>query len=77
MIQKKLDRYPCEEDQVLVLLERVTEAQRLAAIELRESGVSGKKVVHEGDEEGTEIVTKKRKAIKSNKDQKPQKKKKH
>jgi ATP-dependent RNA helicase DDX47/RRP3 len=35
-LQKKLPEYPSEEDTVLVLLERVNEAQRLAARELRE-----------------------------------------
>lgn len=36
LLQKKLPEYPSEEDTVLVLLERVNEAQRLAARELRE-----------------------------------------
>jgi len=43
LVGKKLDRYPCEEAQVLVFLERVTEAERVAAIELREAGITDKK----------------------------------
>lgn len=36
LIGKKLDQYPCEEDMVLVLLERVTEAQRIAQIQMKD-----------------------------------------
>jgi len=36
LIGQKLPEFPCEEDTVLVLLERVSEAQRLASKELRE-----------------------------------------
>ncbi len=32
MINLKLDRYPLEEDEVMLMLERVSEAQRFAAI---------------------------------------------
>ncbi|CAN0334036.1 unnamed protein product [Discosporangium mesarthrocarpum] len=37
LIGQKLPAYPCEEETVLVLLERVSEAQRMAARELRET----------------------------------------
>jgi ATP-dependent RNA helicase DDX47/RRP3 len=36
MLKTKLPEYPCDEDTVLILLERVSEAQRLAAREMRE-----------------------------------------
>lgn len=47
LIGKKLDAYDCEESSVLLLLERVTEAQRIASLKLREEeskyGKKGKK----------------------------------
>lgn len=36
LIAKKLEAYPCEEATVLLMLERVSEAQRIAAAEMRE-----------------------------------------
>ena len=36
MIQKKLDAFPAQEERVLSLLEKVTEARRVAALELKE-----------------------------------------
>lgn len=44
-IGKKLDLYPTEEDQVLVFMDRVGESQRIAAIQMKESGfgLKGKK----------------------------------
>ena len=65
LIGKKLDRYPCEEAEVLVFLERVNEAQRVAAMELRESGISGKKIKAPEDTEevADETATMKRKAV--------------
>eukprot|EP00640_Fibrocapsa_japonica_P001822 CAMPEP_0113937714 /NCGR_PEP_ID=MMETSP1339-20121228/4275_1 /TAXON_ID=94617 /ORGANISM="Fibrocapsa japonica" /LENGTH=444 /DNA_ID=CAMNT_0000940585 /DNA_START=38 /DNA_END=1372 /DNA_ORIENTATION=+ /assembly_acc=CAM_ASM_000762 len=41
MLGKQLPAYPCEEDMVLVMLERVSEAQRLANREMREAGAGG------------------------------------
>lgn len=41
-IGKKLDLYPTEEDEVLLLLERVQEAQRYASMTLREQQAQGK-----------------------------------
>ena len=37
LIEKKLPRYPAEKDEVLVMLERVSEAQRYATAQLREA----------------------------------------
>jgi len=37
LIKKKLELYPTEEEEVLVFMDRVGEAQRIAAIELKES----------------------------------------
>ena len=42
LIEKKLDAYPCDESMVLVLLERVTEAQRIAQQQLKEEEKKGK-----------------------------------
>jgi len=46
----------------LVLLERVNEAQRYAAIELKESGLSGNKLKGKEDDEDGDVKLKKRKA---------------
>jgi ATP-dependent RNA helicase DDX47/RRP3 len=64
LIGKKLDGYPAEEAEVLVFLERVTEAQRVAAMEMRETGVSGKKIKAPEDTEevADEAMVTKRKA---------------
>ncbi len=43
LIDKKLDAYTCDESMVLVLLERVTEAQRIAQQQLKEEEKKGKK----------------------------------
>jgi ATP-dependent RNA helicase DDX47/RRP3 len=51
LIGKKLDKFPCEEEEVLILLERVSEAQRYAAIELKETSHNGKKISHLDNEE--------------------------
>jgi len=48
---KQLDLYPTEEETVLVLMERISEAQRYATVELRESGF-GRKRKHPGLDEG-------------------------
>uniref|UniRef100_A0A6B2L3N9 RNA helicase n=1 Tax=Arcella intermedia TaxID=1963864 RepID=A0A6B2L3N9_9EUKA len=42
-IGKKLEVFPTEEDSVLILLERISEAQRLAAQQLRETGFGQKR----------------------------------
>ena len=41
-LERKLDAFPCEKDEVMMLQERVDEAQRLATIELRDTD-NGKK----------------------------------
>jgi ATP-dependent RNA helicase DDX47/RRP3 len=41
VVGKKMEEFPSDKEQVLVLSERVAEAQREAAKELRENGVSG------------------------------------
>lgn len=72
LIGMKLERFPAVEEEVLVMLERVSEAQRHAALEMKEVGMDGKKRKQEtpddvpDDENDTKV--KKRKA-------KPQKKK--
>jgi len=63
LIGKKLDKLPAEESEVLVMLERVTEAQRIAAIELRESGFGGKKPSPDDEtEDNNDTRVKKRRA---------------
>ncbi|KAE8876117.1 putative ATP-dependent RNA helicase [Phytophthora fragariae] len=57
LLGTKLDAYPCEEDTVLVMSERVNEAQRIATIEMKEAAANGTGVKRgrygkdEGDEE--------------------------
>ncbi|KAL9240105.1 hypothetical protein vseg_014363 [Gypsophila vaccaria] len=53
LIGKKLPKHPAEEEEVLVLLERVTEAKRIAHMKIKESG--GRKRKGMRDEEGEEI----------------------
>jgi len=59
-IGKQLDLYPTEEETVLVLLERIGEAQRYAAVELRESGFGKKRKEGEGDKQAERPVKKQR-----------------
>eukprot|EP01118_Nematostelium_gracile_P006884 TRINITY_DN2225_c0_g1_i2.p1 TRINITY_DN2225_c0_g1~~TRINITY_DN2225_c0_g1_i2.p1 ORF type:complete len:247 (+),score=70.50 TRINITY_DN2225_c0_g1_i2:86-826(+) len=64
LIKMKLEKLPVEEAEVLVMLERVSEAQRLAAIELRESAEFGNNKKGRGDddaEESLDVQVKKRK----------------
>jgi hypothetical protein len=51
LIGKKLDSYPVEEEEAMVLLERVTESQQFATAQLREAGML-KKDRKEGTEDG-------------------------
>lgn len=46
-IGKRMDLYPTEEEQVLVLMERVYEAQRLATLEMRNESTKKKKRGHD------------------------------
>ena len=65
LLQHKLPEYSTEEETVLVLLERVNEAQRLAARELRELQAQDPKLQRkkkrrggEGEEEAKGMVSK-------------------
>jgi len=51
-ISTQLPLYPVEEEQVMVLLERITEAQRIATIQLRESGFGKKRKRKDGKDAG-------------------------
>ncbi|KAJ0407529.1 hypothetical protein ATCC90586_002194 [Pythium insidiosum] len=57
LLGRKLDAYPCEEDTVLVMLERVNEAQRMATLELKDmtaNSTKRKRYGHGDDDEGDE-----------------------
>jgi len=48
LIGKKMDLFPCEENEVMLLLDRVSEAQRIAVMEMKESALKGKDDNEEG-----------------------------
>ncbi|XP_065864951.1 DEAD-box ATP-dependent RNA helicase 10 [Euphorbia lathyris] len=50
LIGKKLPKYPAEEEEVLLFLERVTEAKRISQLQIKENG-DGKKRRRGGDED--------------------------
>ncbi|GAB2294267.1 DEAD-box ATP-dependent RNA helicase 10 [Dionaea muscipula] len=54
LIGKKLPKFPAEEEQVLLLLERVTEAKRIAQMKCKESGGKKRRKGME-DEEGEDM----------------------
>lgn len=55
LIGKKLPVFPTEDDEVMMLTERVTEAQRFARMELREHGEKKKRTREDtGDNDETE-----------------------
>ncbi|XP_025786026.1 probable ATP-dependent RNA helicase DDX47 isoform X2 [Puma concolor] len=55
LIGKKLPVFPTQDDEVMMLTERVTEAQRFARMELRENGEKKKRVREDtGDNDDTE-----------------------
>ncbi|XP_052208647.1 DEAD-box ATP-dependent RNA helicase 10 [Diospyros lotus] len=54
LIGKKLPTFPAEEEEVLLLLERVTEAKRISQMKVKESG--GKKKRKGGGDEGEEEI---------------------
>ncbi|XP_073293225.1 DEAD-box ATP-dependent RNA helicase 10 [Primulina huaijiensis] len=56
LIGKKLPQYPAQEDEVLLLLERVTEAKRISQMKIKESG--GKKRRKGGEDDGEEDMNK-------------------
>ncbi|KAK6128888.1 hypothetical protein DH2020_037368 [Rehmannia glutinosa] len=51
LIGKKLPEYPAQEEEVLLLLERVTEAKRISQMKLKENG-GGKKRRRGGEDDG-------------------------
>ncbi|XP_057769951.1 DEAD-box ATP-dependent RNA helicase 10 [Salvia miltiorrhiza] len=55
LIGKKLPGYPAEEEEVLLLLERVTEAKRISQSKMKEAG--GKKRKRGGDDDGEEDIS--------------------
>ncbi|KAI3452113.1 hypothetical protein Pfo_008778 [Paulownia fortunei] len=56
LIGKKLSEYPAQEEEVLLLLERVTEAKRISQMKIKETG--GKKRRRGGEDDGEEDVNK-------------------
>ncbi|XP_059280138.1 DEAD-box ATP-dependent RNA helicase 10-like [Lycium ferocissimum] len=54
LIGKKLPEYPAEEEEVLLLLERVTEAKRISLMKIKETG--GKRKHRGGGDDGDEEV---------------------
>ncbi|EAL67300.1 hypothetical protein DDB_G0280147 [Dictyostelium discoideum AX4] len=63
VLKKKLDSFPCQEETVLIFLERVQEAHRIATNELKDKNYSSSSDRHSGDSEGS-IDINKRKVIK-------------
>ncbi|XP_072348568.1 probable ATP-dependent RNA helicase DDX47 [Scyliorhinus torazame] len=51
LIDKKLPAFPTQEEEVMLLVERVTEAQRFARLELREQGDKRKRPRDEADDD--------------------------
>ncbi|XP_043805773.1 DEAD-box ATP-dependent RNA helicase 10 isoform X4 [Manihot esculenta] len=51
LIGKKLPEFPAEEEEVLLLLERVTEAKRISQMKIKESGGKKRKGGGDGEEE--------------------------
>lgn len=56
LIGKKLPEFPAQEEEVLLLLERVTEAKRISQMKMKESG--GRKRRKAGGDEGEEEIEK-------------------
>lgn len=56
LIGKKLAQFPAQEDEVLLLLERVSEAKRISQMKIKESG--GKKRRKGGEDDGEEDMNK-------------------
>jgi ATP-dependent RNA helicase DDX47/RRP3 len=66
LIGKKLPLYPTVEEEVLCLMERVSEAQRMARMELESSGSGrgrkkGRSLMPEDDSEEMELLPSKKK----------------
>ncbi|XP_044038311.1 probable ATP-dependent RNA helicase DDX47 [Siniperca chuatsi] len=65
LIGKKLPAFPTQEDEVMMLVERVSEAQRFARLEMKEQGEKRKRPrVGDGDEDDTEQASGVRKKVK-------------
>ncbi|KAL5989609.1 DEAD-box ATP-dependent RNA helicase 10 [Asimina triloba] len=65
LIDKKLPKFPCEEEEVLVLLERVNEAKRISQMKLKES--NHKKKRKGGGEDGEDDADTVHKSVKASK----------
>ncbi|XP_043726145.1 DEAD-box ATP-dependent RNA helicase 10 isoform X1 [Telopea speciosissima] len=59
LIGKKLPEFPAEEEEVLLLLERVTEAKRISQMKIKESGGGKKRRGRDDDEEVDRFLTSK------------------
>uniref|UniRef100_A0A3P9B8X1 RNA helicase n=1 Tax=Maylandia zebra TaxID=106582 RepID=A0A3P9B8X1_9CICH len=65
LIGKKLPAFPTQEEEVMMLVERVSEAQRFAKIEMKEQGDKRKRPKRgDGDDDDTEQATGVRKKVK-------------
>uniref|UniRef100_A0A7N0V5S9 DEAD-box ATP-dependent RNA helicase 10 n=1 Tax=Kalanchoe fedtschenkoi TaxID=63787 RepID=A0A7N0V5S9_KALFE len=53
LIGKKLPEYPAQQEEVLLLLERVSEAKRISIMKIKEGG--GKKKRNRGEDDGEEV----------------------
>jgi len=60
LIGKKMDKFECEHEEVVVLLERVSEAQRIAALDMRDSGMGKDKRAADTEEVSAEDMLPKR-----------------
>uniref|UniRef100_A0A3P9K921 Probable ATP-dependent RNA helicase DDX47 n=1 Tax=Oryzias latipes TaxID=8090 RepID=A0A3P9K921_ORYLA len=68
LIGKKLPAFPTQEEEVMMLVERVSEAQRFARVEMKEQGEKRKRPRgRDGDEDDTEQASGVRKKVKGGK----------
>lgn len=75
LIGKQLPLYKTEEDEVMVLQERVAEAQRIAKMEMKDlTDKKGKRKNVDGDDDDTETATGVRKRLKTGGKKKSKKK---
>lgn len=65
LLDKKLPEYTAPEEEVLVFLDRVTEAKRISQMKIRETG-GGHKRIRGGDEEGVDAYVRKGKKSSKN-----------
>ncbi|XP_061740282.1 probable ATP-dependent RNA helicase DDX47 [Nerophis ophidion] len=64
LIGKKLPAFPTHEEEVMMLVERVSEAQRFARMEMKEQGDNKKKRPRDADDDDTEQASGVRKKVK-------------